>query len=205
MLASAVAVALTGCSGSDQGLPPGSGDVVDAEALMVPGPLGDKTLGDPEAPNVVVEYASLTCPHCRAFHTAVFPSFKEKYIDTGQVYFVFRQFSLNLLDTAAIMLANCVPQEQFFPIVELLYEQQPTWAASAEPVMALRDLVKQVGISANTFDACVANQQILDGVNWVKDRATKEFGVNSTPTFFFNGERRVGEHSLVQIDEILAG
>ena len=203
-VAASVVLTLAGCSSEQAALPDADpADPAVGDALMVVGPLGERALGEPNAPNVVIEYASLTCPHCRAFHTLVYPEFKEKYIDTGEVYFIYRPFSLNLLDTAAIMLTNCVSEDRFFPVVELLYDQQPAWAGAGDPVMALRQLVKQVGVTSEAFDACMANQEILDGVNWVKTRAQQEFGVGSTPTFFFNGEKRVGEHSLVMIDEIL--
>jgi protein-disulfide isomerase len=175
------------------------------DALMVAGPLGEMTLGDPNAPNVVIEYASMTCPHCQRFHTQVFPALKEKYIDTGRAYFIFREFPLDPLATSAIMLARCAPKENFFPMVDLLFQQQATWAFVQEPVTALRDLVKQAGISADSFQACLTNQEILDGVNWVKTRASTEFDVGSTPTFFFNGQMHPGEIPLEEIDGYLGG
>jgi protein-disulfide isomerase len=173
--------------------------------LMTPGPLGEMALGDPNAPNVVIEYASMTCPHCAAFHNEVYGAFKEKYIDTGKVYFIFREYPLDPLATSAIMLARCGPKDRYFPLVDLLFEQQRSWAFVENPVAALRDLVKQAGISQEDFQACLTNQEVLDGVNWVKSRATSEFGVQSTPTFFFNGEMRPGVVPLAEIDNILGG
>jgi protein-disulfide isomerase len=173
--------------------------------LMVAGPLGEAALGDPNAPNVVIEYASMTCPHCQRFHSAVYPEFKEKYIDTGEVYFIFREYPLDPLATSASMLARCAPDDRFFPIIDLLFDQQAAWASASDPVNALRDLVKQAGISEDEFNACLTNQEILDGVNWVHNRAAEEFGVNSTPTFFFNGEKHSGEQSIEDIDRILNG
>ncbi len=175
-----------------------------SEEMLKPGPLGEKTMGDPNAPNIVIEYASLTCPHCQHFRETTFDDFKAKYIDTGKVYFIFRAFPLNPLDTAAIMLTNCVPEERFFPLVDLLYAQQANWAFVDKPAEALLNLVKQAGFSQESFTACLKNQDVLDGVDWVRARAVKDFGVNSTPTFFFNGEKKSGALTLEQIDEILA-
>ena len=171
--------------------------------LMTPGPLGERTMGDPKAPNTVIEYASLTCPHCQRFHEEVFTAFKEKYIDTGKVYFIFREFSRDPLDTSAFMLARCAPADRYFPIVDLLFDQQQNWAFVQDPVTALQNLVKQAGYSQDSFKACLTNQQILDGVNAVRDRATSKFGVDSTPTFFFNGEKKLGEQTLEDIGKIL--
>jgi protein-disulfide isomerase len=189
----------------------GSGAVVAApppiasDDLMQAGPLGEKTLGDPKAPNIVIEYASMTCSHCQRFSATVFKPFKEKYIDTGKVYFILREFPLDPLATSAIMLARCAPPDRFFPIVDLLFEKQGEWAFVSDPKTALFNLMKQVGFSQDSFDTCLKDQKILDGVNWVKDRATQKFGVEATPTFFFNGKKTPGEQTLEDIDKILAG
>ena len=178
-------------------------EAADSE-LMVAGPLGEKTMGDPKAPNVVIEYASLTCTHCQKFHEDVFTPFKQKYIDTGKVYFIYRSFPLNTLDKAAIMIANCAPPERFFPIVKLLYDQQPNWAFVDDPATALQNTVKQAGFSEESFKACLSNQKVLDGITEVMTRGEK-LGVDATPTFFFNGEKKSGELTLEEIDKILGG
>jgi protein-disulfide isomerase len=172
--------------------------------LMKPGPLGDMTLGDPKAPNVVIEYASLTCPHCRAFNADVFKPFKAKYIDTGKVYYIFREFARDPVDTSAFMLARCAPRDRYFAIVNLLFEKQNEWAFVNDPKTALINLMKQVGFTQQSFEDCLKDQKIYDGVNAVRDGAGK-FGVEATPTFFFNGKRRDGEQTLEDIDKILAG
>lgn len=194
-------------------LPSGSGTATAASAtpattassdLMTPGPLGEKALGDPKAPNVVIEYASMTCSHCQRFHEEVFDAFKAKYIDTGKVYFILREFPLDPVATSAFMLARCAPPDQYFPIVDLLFEQQKNWAFVNDPASALLNMVKQAGFSQESFEACLRNQQVLDGVNWVKNRGS-QLGVTATPTFFFNGRKVSGEQSLAEIDSILGG
>ncbi|MHA1548599.1 MAG: DsbA family protein [Alphaproteobacteria bacterium] len=175
------------------------------DAIMVAGPLGEMTLGDASAPNVIIEYVSMTCSHCRDFHNETYASFKEQYIDTGKVYFIMREFPLDPLATSAIMLARCAPSERYFPMVGLMFEEQRNWAFTANPVTALQKLVKQAGISQEEFRACLTNQEILDGVLWVKNRGAEEFGVGSTPTFFINGERFPGNIALDQIAAAIGG
>ena len=173
--------------------------------MMVAGPLGDMTIGDPKAPNIIIEYASMTCSHCQRFHAETYRPFKAKYIDTGKVYFIFRDYPLDPLAAAAIVVAHCAPKENFFPLVDLMFDQQGAWAFVPDPVAALQNLVKQAGISEDTFKACLTNQPLLDGVNWVKDRGSKEFGVSATPTFFINGTKYSGELTLAELDKVFGG
>ena len=123
---------------------------------MMAGPLGEMALGDPKAPNTVIEYASMTCPHCQRFHRDVYPAFKTKYIDTGKVYFIFREYPLDPLATSAIMLARCGPKDRYFPLVDLLFDHQSDWAFVQDPVTALQNLVKQAGFTEDDV------QRLLD-------------------------------------------
>ena len=172
-----------------------------SDDLLVAGPLGERALGDPSAPVTVIEYASMTCSHCAAFHETTFTPFKEKYIDSGQVHFIFREFPLDALATSAFMLARCVPEERYFAIVDTLFHQQRAWAFSQNPAQALLNIVRQAGFTEETFKTCLTNQQILDGVNWVKDRGSDEFEVTSTPTFFINGKKKSGALSLETLEQ----
>jgi protein-disulfide isomerase len=170
--------------------------------LMVPGPLGEMALGDPNAKNVIIEYASMTCPHCQRWHTDIYPQLKAKYIDTGKVYFIFRDFPLDPLATSAIMLAHCVPG-RFFPLVDLMFDQQSNWAFVNDPKTALQGLVKQAGIGQDQFNQCLTNQSLLDGVQAVQNRGKDKFGVGATPTFFINGAKVEGEQPLEAIEKRL--
>jgi len=163
-------------------------ETVDIAALMQSGPLPEMALGDPNAPVTIVEYASMTCTHCAHFHEDVFEKLKEEYIDTGKVYFVFREFPLDPVATAAFMLARCVPEGQYFTFTGAMFKNQKLWAFTDDRIGGLTTMAKQAGLTQEKFDQCLTNQELLDGVNAVKQRGLDEFGINSTPTFFINGE-----------------
>ena len=218
LLAAVAALVLTGaagCNNSSSTAPtstPASGPaanvpegaLVPASELAVTGPFGDKVLGAADAPVTIIEYASMTCTHCQRFATTVYPELKAKYIDTGKVRFIFREYPLDPLAAVGIMIARCAPEEQFFPMVELLFEHQAEWAFVQNPLKALFDLVKQTGFTQESFDACWKNQKNLDAVQFVRDRAAEKFGVNGTPTFFINGIKKNGEQELAAIEKAIA-
>ena len=170
--------------------------------LMQPGPLGDEALGAANAPNVIIEYASMTCPHCARFTNDVFPLLKQRDIDTGRVRYIFREFPLDPLAGGAAALARCAGKDKFFPTIELLFRTQETWAVE-HPEGPLLATVKQVGFTEESFKACLADQKILDGIIAVRDRAANDFKVEATPTFFINGEMKVGELSIDEIEALL--
>jgi protein-disulfide isomerase len=174
---------------------------VDMAELMQPGPMGEKTLGDPNAPVKIVEYASMTCTHCAHFHEVTYPGLKEKYIDTGKVYFVFREFPLDPVATAAFMLARCVPENQYFTFVSAMFKNQKLWAFTDDRIGGLTKMAKQAGLSQEKFEQCLTNQELLEGVNSVKQRGAETFNVDSTPTFFINGEIVRGALPLDQFEE----
>jgi protein-disulfide isomerase len=174
-----------------------------AEELAVAGSLGDKALGDPKAPVTMYEYASLTCGACAAFHADGYKFLKEKYIDTGKVRFVMREFPTNPLATAGFMLARCAPEARYTPFIDLLFAQQSTWAFSQKPLDSLLGMARQAGFSQESFEACLKNQTIYDGVNGVARRAQEKFAVDSTPTFFINGRKYVGILTPKQLEEII--
>lgn len=177
---------------------------LDAAELLQAGPLGERTLGDPAAPVTVIEYASMTCSHCAAFHTETYPELKEKYIDTGKVYFVFREFPLDPVATAAFMLARCVPESQYFTFVEAMFKNQNLWAFTDDRIGGLTTMAKQAGLSQEKFEQCLTNQELLDGVNWVKQRGADTFDVSSTPTFFINGEILRGSLPFEEFEKKIA-
>jgi protein-disulfide isomerase len=181
--------------------PPGGADVPMAE-LMAPPPLGDESLGSANAPVTIIEYASMTCPHCAHFHETTFPDLKKKYIDTGKVRFIFREFPLDQLAAAGAMLARCAGKDKYFPMIDTLFSQQREWVVQ-KPLEPMFNIAKQAGFTQQSFDECLANQQMLTGLQEGQKRAT-QFGVNSTPTFFINGKIVRGGMSPEELDKQLA-
>ncbi len=175
----------------------------DAQELLVAGPLGEKSEGKEDAPVTIIEYASTTCGHCAQFALNTFPKLKAEYIDTGKVRFILREFPLDPLSAAGFMIARCAGDDKFFPVVDLLFKEQKQWAYADKPVEGLQNLVKQIGFSQQSFEQCLSNQEILDGVNWVRSRAAEKFGVNSTPTFFINGKIQRGAVSFEEFKKII--
>ena len=169
-----------------------------ADELLKADALPDMAMGDDKAPVTVIEYASMTCPHCAHFQEATFPEFKKRYIDTGKVRYIFREFPLDSLAAAAFMLARCAgkdDKDKYFALVDTLFRQQRQWAVE-KPIPPLLTIAKQAGFTEQTFNACLANQQMLDGIESIRQRAIKQFKVQSTPTFFINGKAHPGALSI---------
>lgn len=156
-------------------------------AMMKPGPLGDRVLGRGDAPSVIIEYASFTCPHCARFHADVLPELKKKYISTGKTKLIYRDFPLDDLALIVALLARCIKGDAYFDFINVLYKQQRAWAAA--PKDRLLELMKEAGVGETGFDKCITNQEVLNAVRWERERASKEFDVNSTPTIFVSGEK----------------
>lgn len=176
----------------------------DMAEMLKPGALPDMALGKADAPITVIEYASMTCGHCANFHKNVFPYLKEKYIDTGKVRLIFREFPLDPLAAAVFMLSRCSPPDKYFDMTALFFEQQAVWIQTQNPVDALLNLTKQVGFTQDSFKACLTNQKLLDDINAVKDRAADKFKVDGTPAFFINGRMSKGISTKDELDKALA-
>ena len=180
--------------GGDSAPVPGAPKVdPDAAALMEAGPLEDIMIGSDDAPNTIVEYASMTCSHCARFHNDVFPELKEKYLDTGKARYVLREFPLDGLAVAAFMLARCAGNDRYYPMVGGMFETQETWAVPGEDGKQKLSLIaKQAGFSQEKFDECLADKELFEKIVEVRRRGNEEFGVDSTPSFFINGKRMKG-------------
>ena len=162
---------------------------VSVDELMQPGPLPDFAFGSANAPITLVEYASLTCPHCATFHNNVLPKLREKYIATGKVRLVLREFPLDNLAAAASMLGRCAGEGKAFALFAVLFARQNEWAFVPKPVPELFRFAKLAGFTKASFDVCLKDQKLLDDIAVTRARASKEFGVTVTPTFFVNGRR----------------
>ena len=182
---------------------PAPGNEVSSADLLTPGPLGDEVLGAANAPVTIIEYASMTCPHCAQFHGTTYPEMKKKYIDTGKIRFIFREFPLDALAAAGSMLARCAGKDKFFPLVETLFAQQKDWVTQ-KPLQPMLAIAKQAGFTQESFDKCLANQEVLNGIEEGRQRAAQKLGVQSTPTFFINGKMFRGTLTMEELDKEMA-
>jgi protein-disulfide isomerase len=181
---------------------PQSQGSVDMAKLLEPGALPDKVLGKADAPVTIVEYASMTCSHCAHFHQATLPAIKEKYIDTGKARLILREFPFDPRAEAGFMLARCAG-DNYFPMVDVLFKQQESWAGVENAKAALLQISKLAGFSQESFEACLTDQKLLEDVRAVQKRGAEEFKVDSTPTFFINGNTYKGAMSVEEMSAII--
>ena len=175
---------------------------VDMAKLLDPGVLPEQAIGKADAKVTIVEYASMTCPHCAHFHATTLPELKKKYIDAGKVRLIFREFPFDPRAEAGFMLARC-SGDNYFPMVDVLFKQQMQWAGVENSKDALLQIARLAGFTQEKFEACLTDQKLLEDVKAVRDRGEKDFGVNSTPTFFINGGRYPGAMSIAEFSAIL--
>ena len=171
--------------------------------LEAKGPLDDIPMGSATAPVTIIDYASMTCPHCAAFAVNTFPKLKEKYIDTGKVRYIMREYPLDGLAAAAFMLARCSGPDKYYPLIETLFAQQQKWAVK-DPIPPLLAIAKQAGFTQQSFEACVNDKELLEKVQQMRNRGKEKFKVEATPTFYINGERHSGAMAIEDLDKVLA-
>jgi len=181
---------------------PASQGTVDMAKLVEPGVLPEKMLGKADAPVTIVEYASMTCPHCATFHATTLPEIKTKYIDTGKARMIFREFPFDPRAEAGFMLARC-SEDKYFAMVDVLFKQQSNWARAEDAQAALLQISKLAGFSQESFTACLTNQKLLEDIRAVRTRGADEFKVDSTPTFFINGDKYAGALTVGELSAII--
>jgi protein-disulfide isomerase len=198
-VANVIAVGAIGTAASS-----GRGSAEDGPAfeLLVPPVLGDRTFGKEDAPVTVIEYASMTCPHCAYFHGVTYPELKKRYIDAGKVRFVFREFPLDPLAAGASMLVRCADRDKFFPFVETLFQLQPQWMVD-KPVPQLLSIAGHFGMNEQAVKACLSNKQMLAALVAEQMRASNKFGVSYTPTLFVNGKKQVNGESIDDLVKVI--
>jgi protein-disulfide isomerase len=163
----------------------------------------EQTLGDPDAPVTIIEYASLTCPHCAQFHNEVLPDLKERYIETGRVQLIYRDFPLDERALMAAALAHCAGPDRYFGFLDVLFETQSGWARADDGVGALKKLGKLGGMSDEQMDQCLADEQLANGILQTRLDGQNEHQVSSTPTLVINGEVYPGSRSIDALSEVI--
>lgn len=181
-------------------LGPAASAQINTEELHRPGQIGEKSLGPADAKVTVVEYASMSCPHCAHFDANTFDAFKVKYIDSGKVRYIFREFPLNAPAYAAAMIARCAPGDKFFDVVHAYFRSQDKWLIQGDVKAAMLEVAKPFGFTQQSFDACLANQALFKALDDVRTRGAN-FGVEATPTFFINGRVFRGALTLEELDK----
>jgi protein-disulfide isomerase len=174
-----------------------------AADVSKPVSLPDMALGPANASVTITEYASMTCPHCAAFNEAVFPKIKSEYVDTGKVRYVFREFPLDIKAAAGSMLARCIAKDdagKYFAVIDMLFRQQNDWVMK-NTTETLTRIGKQAGLSQQAVEDCLKDQALLDKIAADQKYASEVLKVNSTPTFFINGDVIRGEASFEEFEK----
>jgi protein-disulfide isomerase len=176
--------------------------------VMLTGTLPEMSFGRADAPVTIIEYASLTCPHCRNFHLKTYPQFKKAYIDSGKVRYILREFPIGKTSGAASIALRCAPPDKYLTLFGKFMEQQSTWVSQEVRLDPIFEVAAQVGMTRQQFDACRENQSMIEGLKWVKDRGRK-LGVIGTPNFFVAGKLVKKELTIedirAMVDPLIAG
>jgi protein-disulfide isomerase len=197
---SAAALAANGALAA--GAAPEPDRTMDMATVLKSGPLPELTVGDASGVPVV-EYGSLTCPHCATFAREIFPELKKDYIDTGKVRFIFREFSRNPLDVAAFVLARCIGDDKAYAAIELLFSQQDKWAFVDKPLEPLIAAMRPTGLTKDQAMTCLKDQSKADAMVAIGKRGSDEIKMTGTPTFVIDGKVYGGELSIDQLKAIL--
>ena len=174
-----------------------------AEPLSTEDALAERVLGDAAAPVEMIEYSSLTCPHCAAFHAEKLPELKKKYIDTGKLRLIQRDFPFDRLGAMGAMMARCANPSRYHQFIDVLFQQQAQWTRASDPVGALVGIGKLGGLSEEDFQACMTNEDLLNGILKMRQEGVSQYDISSTPTFIINGEKVVGNQSLEDFEDAI--
>lgn len=189
-LAGAISLACATMSASAQ-------DAVDAAAA-----LQERSIGSPDAPVTMIEYFSLTCPACASFHNDVYDDLKEKYLDTGKVRFVYKEFPRDGVDLRAGMMARCADPRRYSGLIQVLFKSQPNWTRARDPIAEIAKIGRLAGIDDATFQSCLASEALANGILAERQNASAR-GVRSTPTFDIGGQLYAGSRSIEELSEII--
>ncbi len=177
--------------------------IATAMAQQAPYASGDMAMGAADAPITIIEYASMTCPHCKNFHETTWPELKANWIETGKVRFIFREFPFDRPGLTAAMLARCGGEQRFFSFIDVLFQQQARWSRSSDPMGALRNIGALGGVVGDRFDQCMSNPDLEQEILNSRLKGHQEFKVNATPTLIINGEKNEGSHDYAALNDFL--
>lgn len=176
---------------------------IDVSKLMMPQALPDIVIGKADAPVTIVEYASMTCPHCADFHAQAYPAIKQDYLDTGKAKLILREFPFDPRALAAFMLARCAGDERRTAMIDVLFDQQRQWAAAENASVELLKIAQLAGMNQDQFKACLSDKDLQGKVVAVQEAGQNEFGVSATPTFFINGDKYSGALSADEMAAVI--
>lgn len=189
----------------------GGRQVIEAPTLaevLQPGSLPEIVIGRADAPVTIVEYASLTCPHCAKFHKEVYPELKRTYLDTGKVRLIMREFPIGKTAGMATIIMRCAKPERQVELIGKFFAQQDTWVSQEVRLDPIFAVAKQVGMTRAEFDACRQNQSIIEALKAIKERGRK-LGIIGTPNFFIQEKRIKSTLTMADIrahvEPLLAG
>ncbi len=177
-----------------------------ADAAKAPAVYQEYVQGNPKSKVTVIEYASLTCPHCAHFQEQEYPKLKAAYIDTNKIKYIYRDFPLDGLATGAALLARCAPNGRGITMIDLMYKNQLEWLRAEQPVVPLKNYAKLSGMDDADIDSCLKNVAVLKEIQSVQEKASTLYQVDGTPTFFVNDVRVQGadfEALKAAIDKVL--
>ena len=183
--------------------------VASVTVLSVPAESGeplfddDRILGNVEAPITIIEYSSLTCPHCAKFHTETLPAVKDNWLDSGKARIVYRPFPLDGLALRAAMVTNCMEGDRYFTFLEALFHGQKLWAQSGDPVKALSQVAALAGLNNERFAACIEDEGEANAILERRQHGETTYDINSTPTFIVNGRKVQGALGYEAFAEVL--
>lgn len=163
----------------------------------------DRILGKSDAPITIVEYGSLTCPHCAAFDAEVLPKLKEKWLDSGKAKIIFRPFPRDEVDLHAASVALCVAPDRFYAFIDAMFAGQEQWMAASDHKAALARIALLGGVNKTKFDSCYDDKALSDNLLASRLVASQQLGVDSTPTFFINGKKFDGAPTADAFDAAL--
>jgi len=168
----------------------------------------DMSMGSPKAPVTVIEYASVSCPHCADWNKEVFPAFKAKYVDTGKVRYVLREALTGepSIAAAGFLTARCAGKDKYFQVADAIYRAQQEMFTGGQPHAVLLRIAQSAGLTDAQFEACIKDETALNALNARWEHYVKDDHITGTPTYVINGKvYDKGEMPLPEMDAAIAG